>query len=257
MLRTMLVGMPEVTVATLNLFNRLGRWGERAPLLVEQFVELQPDVIGLQEVDLMIDQGNWLVHMVNSRLGTGDYRIYHVTSPGRLAFMLANAIVTRLPVAGHETLDLLGGERTAQRVRLQVGQSEFDFYNTHLHHPLDARELRLEQARRLQHWIEERSGDRPVAAVGDFNARPDEPAVAAMKELLASAHESAQGREPEQTWPTPINTFDPDPPGCLDYIFVRGLHVRECRLAFDRPHPHDPSLYPSDHLGLVARISFS
>lgn len=253
----MLVPVPDITVATLNLFNRLGRWGERAPLLVEQLAELQPDVIGLQEVDLVIDQGNWLVHMVNSRLGPQEYQIRHVTSPGRLAFVLANAVMTRLPVLAHETLDLLAGERTAQRLRLRVDSSEFDFYNTHLHHPLEARDLRLEQARRLLAWMEERSGSRPLAAAGDFNGRPDEPAIAAMKERLRSAHESAQGSEPEKTWPTPVNTFDPDPPGCLDYIFVRGARVSECRLAFDRAHPHDPTLYPSDHLGLLARLSLA
>ena len=41
-------------------------------------------------------------------------------------------------------------------------------------------------------------------------------------------------------------------PGCLDYIWVRGaVRVTEARLAFDRPHPDDPTLYPSDHLGIV------
>ena len=86
--------MAEVTVATLNLFNRAGRWAERLPLLVEQFLELMPDVTGLQEVDLVIDQGNWLAHLVNSRFGEEAYTIRHVTSPGRLAPWLANAVMT-------------------------------------------------------------------------------------------------------------------------------------------------------------------
>ena len=61
--------MPEVTIATLNLFNRVGRWGERAPLVVEQVAETAPDVIGLQEVDLLIDQGHWLADRLNLWLG--------------------------------------------------------------------------------------------------------------------------------------------------------------------------------------------
>ncbi len=247
--------MTEITVATLNLFNRLGRWGERAPVLVEQFVELQPDVIGLQEVDLVIDQGNWLVHMVNARLGSEVYQVRHVTSPGRFAMWMANAIMTRLPVVAHEMLDLLGGERTAQRVRLQTKGGRFDFYNTHLHHPMDAGELRREQAERLLDWIAS-WGKGPLAAAGDYNARPDEGTVATMKRTLVSAYEAAHGHEPEKTWPTPINTFDPDPPGCLDYIFVGGARVLGCDLAFDRPHQYDPTLFPTDHLGLAARLSF-
>ena len=44
-------------------------------------------------------------------------------------------------------------------------------------------------------------------------------------------------------------------PECLDYIWVTGVvTVASCRLAFDRPDPDDPTLYPSDHLGLSARL---
>ena len=44
-------------------------------------------------------------------------------------------------------------------------------------------------------------------------------------------------------------------PGCLDYIWIRGgIRVRTARLAFDRPAVGDPTLYPSDHLGLVADL---
>jgi endonuclease/exonuclease/phosphatase family metal-dependent hydrolase len=45
-------------------------------------------------------------------------------------------------------------------------------------------------------------------------------------------------------------------PGCLDYIWVRGgIRVASVRLAFDRPAVGDPTLYPSDHLGLVAELA--
>jgi len=88
--------------------------------------------------------------------------------------------------------------------------------------------------------------------VGDFNAYPEEPTVALMKARFASAYEEAHGREPEKTWPTPVNTFDPSPPGCLDYAFVAGRPRPRGGLAFDRPHPSDASLFPSDHLGVMA-----
>ena len=61
-----------------------------------------------------------------------------------------------------------------------------------------------------------------TVVVGDFNAYEGEPAVDLMKGRFVSAHEAAHGREPEKTWPTPVNTFDPSPPGCLDYEFVDG-----------------------------------
>ena len=50
--------------------------------------------------------------------------------------------------------------------------------------------------------------------------------------------------------------------GTLDYIFVtppapgRPSPVLEARLAFHSPAEHDPTLYPSDHFGLAARLIF-
>jgi hypothetical protein len=42
---------------------------------------------------------------------------------------------------------------------------------------------------------------------------------------------------------------------CLDYIWVRGpIRVTDARLVFDRPDPDDPTLYPSDHVGVAARL---
>ena len=95
--------------------------------------------------------------------------------------------------------------------------------------------------------------------VGDFNAEPEEPAYARMVEAgFTSAFAAANGAEPDVTWPSGIKApgmdLDGDP-GCLDYIWVRGpIAVESCRIAFDRPAAHDATLYPSDHLGLSARL---
>ena len=74
-----------------------------------------------------------------------------------------------------------------------------------------------------------------------------------------SAHLEANGAEPAVTWPSGLQApgMDTDgPPGCLDYVWVRGaIRVESCGLAFDRPAVGDPTLYPSDHLGLSARIT--
>jgi hypothetical protein len=68
----------------------------------------------------------------------------------------------------------------------------------------------------------------------------------------------ANGHEPDVTWPSGIQApgMDTDgDPGCLDYIWVRGaIAVDTCRLAFDRPAVDDATIYPSDHIGLVASI---
>ena len=75
---------------------------------------------------------------------------------------------------------------------------------------------------------------------------------------FASAYAAANGTEPAVTWPSglvaPGMDTDGDP-DCLDYIWVRGaVGVAEARLCFDRPAVGDPTLYPSDHLGVAARL---
>jgi endonuclease/exonuclease/phosphatase family metal-dependent hydrolase len=95
--------------------------------------------------------------------------------------------------------------------------------------------------------------------LGDFNAEPDEPTYRHMLGAgYRSAFAEANGAEPPVTWPSGLQApaMDTDgPPGCLDYIWLRGdVRVIDARLAFDRPDPTDPTLYPSDHLGLAAHL---
>ncbi|MGB2696090.1 MAG: endonuclease/exonuclease/phosphatase family protein [Dehalococcoidia bacterium] len=251
--------MTDITVATLNLFNKVGRWGERLPLVVEQMIELGPDVIGLQEVDIGIDQGMSLCRLVNSRIADQPrYRVLHMGRTGRAAHVQAIAVMSRLPVEAHEGLDYLSYEGVAQRLRLQLnGDHTLDFYNTHLHFPPEATEERVAQAKKLLAWSETWSGAAAKVIVGDFNAYTGEPTVALMKERFASAHEAVHGREPDKTWPTPVNTYDPSPPGTLDYVFVDGARITDARVVFDKPHPLDGDLFPSDHLGVMAKLAIS
>jgi endonuclease/exonuclease/phosphatase family metal-dependent hydrolase len=250
--------MATVTVATLNLFNKTGRWGERCPLVVDQMLELLPDVIALQEVDLTIDQGMALARLINVRLREVEqprYKVHHMTRPGRAAHVMSLAVMSRLPVEAHEGLDYLTFEGVAQRLRIRLDDgATLDFYNTHLHFPPEAREERVAQVKRLLPWIDTWQGAGAVAVAGDYNAYPGEPVLDLMKQRFVSAHEAANGREPEKTWPTPVNTYDKSPAGCLDYIFVSGAKVLEAGLAFNKPHVLDADLFPSDHLGVYAKL---
>ncbi len=248
--------MTAVRVATLNLFNKSGRWAERMPLVVDQMVALSPDVIGLQEVDLTIDQGMALCRLVNAHLADEPhYRIYHVTRPGVAAHFLAQAVMTRLPLEAHEGLDLLSYEGVAQRLRLRLAGGELlDFYNNHLHFPPEATQERLAQADKMLAWSETWSGADATCIVGDFNAYAGEPTLDLMKADFVSAYESVHGHEPEKTWPTPVNTYDPSPHGCLDYVFVKDAAVTDASLAFDTPSKMDKDLFPSDHIGVIALL---
>jgi endonuclease/exonuclease/phosphatase family metal-dependent hydrolase len=124
--------------------------------------------------------------------------------------------------------------------------------------PADANE-RDRQTAALVEWLDGGPATDGVIAMGDFNAHPAEPAYTRMTAAgFRSASVEANGAEPDVTGPTglqaPAMDTDGDP-RCLDYIWVRGpIRVTEARLAFDRPDVTDPTLYPSDHVGVAARL---
>jgi beta-glucosidase len=245
-----------VKVATLNLFNRMGQWGHRAPLVIDQLEELAPDVIGLQEVDLMLDQGMWVSRQINGRMGEQPhYRIKHAANPGQRASFHGIATLSRLTFEDHEILDLMTFERVAQRMVFRAEGKPFVFVNVHLHHPVEAQQERVEQLETMFAWLDRDTRGLPAVIVGDFNAyaEPPEPAVKLMKSRYRSAYETVHGREPEWTWTTPVNTYDDSPHGTLDYIFVSPeCNIRDAGLAFDKPDRLDANMFPSDHIGLYA-----
>jgi endonuclease/exonuclease/phosphatase family metal-dependent hydrolase len=245
--------MPRIKVATLNLFNRMSDWELRMPLVVDQLVELMPDVIGFQEVDLMIDQGMMLSRAVNERLpGQPHYRIKHATTPGLMASIFGIGTLAKVECVEHEVLDLMSFDRIAQRMVYVAGGARFALVNTHLHHPPEAVDERAGQAEYILRWLD-RHASLPTVVSGDFNSYEGERTIEIMKGRFRSAFEAANGHEPEKTWPTPVNTFDKAPAGTLDYIYVSPeFKIAEAGLAFDRPAPDKPDLYPSDHLGLYA-----
>jgi endonuclease/exonuclease/phosphatase family metal-dependent hydrolase len=255
--------MATLTVATLNLYGPPFRREERGPLVVQQLLDVRPDIIGFQEVDLTVDRGNWVCDRFNELLRQADgvqYRIYHVANPTRAVTRGALAVMTHLPLSFHDGVDYLvdlDWNRTAQRVRVELDGATLDFYNTHFHYLLGAAgdEIRREQSNKLLRWMDSHGWTAPKVLVGDFNAWPDSEPVRILKEKLASAYEAAHGAEPDKTWPSPLVKQANAPDWTLDYIFITGdVRVLDAHVVFDQPDPADPTLYPSDHFGLAAPI---
>ena len=248
--------MTHLDVATLNLRNIADRWPERLPLLLTDMAALQPDLLGLQECVFAVGQDRVL-----ASAGAGRYEI-HQGWAGRPEY--GNSALLRAPLAcvagaAPERLDL-GRNRSALRVLVAVpGAADVAFVVTHLHHVPADEDVREDEARTLVAWLAERPTAGGTIVVGDFNAEPVEATYRVMGEAgFQSASLEANGVEPAVTWPSGIQApgMDVDgEPGCLDYIWLSGpLRATACRLAFDRPAVDDPTLYPSDHLGLVARV---
>jgi endonuclease/exonuclease/phosphatase family metal-dependent hydrolase len=245
--------MDRLHVATLNIRNLADRWPERLPLLLADMAALQPDLLGLQEVVYPMHQDR-----VIGAAGEGHYAAFR-SCAGRPEY--GNSLLVREPLATDvsERLDL-GLNRSALRAVVQLGNGiDLQIVVTHLHHEVNGAAERDRQARQLLEWIE--TGERTSVEIvmGDFNAHPEQLAARRMRAGgYRSAFAEAHGSDPAVTWPSGIQApgMDTDgDPACLDYIWLRGpVRVTSARLAFDRPDPHDPTLYPSDHLGISAHL---
>jgi endonuclease/exonuclease/phosphatase family metal-dependent hydrolase len=261
--------MAELTVVSLNLLNDLTFWDLRAPLIVAELRRLNPDVIALQEVALPLNNAQWLAEQL------GGYTVHLQPKTGARREHEALALLSRLPVTAPDGLELIHQDRVAQRITVRVGDAPLVIANTHLLAWLTDATPRREQVRRLLAWLPR---DAPVIVCGDFNALPHFRAIKMMRARFVSAYFAAHGHEPAFTWPTPLDRGKgwrhrarelllrlggialrrtPRWCGTLDYIFVdRALTVRACERAFTQPARDNPRLYPSDHLGLVARLNW-
>ena len=245
--------MDRLHVATLNIRNLADRWFERLPLLLADMATLQPDLLGLQEVVYVMQQDRLI-----GAAGEGQYGVVRGWA-GRPEY--GNSLLVREPLVAADTERLdLGLSRSALRsiVKLPRGSSVLVVV-THLHHLTPDETRRDEQAASILSWLDGAPAADATIVMGDFNADPAEPAPSRLREAgFRSAYEDANGSEPTVTWPSGLQApaMDTDgPPECLDYIWVRGAaRVESARLVFDLPDPEDPTIYPSDHLGIAARL---
>lgn len=246
--------MSRLRVATLNLRNLMDRWDERMPLVLADMRALQPDLLGLQEVMYPLQQDRLI-----GAAGEGRYEAHRAWAQRP---EWGNAVLVKSPLAGRqvERLELAFGRSALQVVVDLAGGGTLAFVTTHLHHPPEAAAERDAEAAELLRWLDAGPATDATVLAGDFNANPSEPAYASIAAAgFRSAFLEANGAEPAVTWPSgldaPAKDTDGDP-ACLDYIWLRGaVRPVDVRLAWDRPAVGDPTLYPSDHFGIVADLA--
>ena len=245
--------MDRLHVATLNILNLADRWPERLPLILADMAALQPDLLALQEVVYVMQQDR-----VIGAAGEGRYKAIRGWA-GRPEY--GNSLLVRSPLVARdpERLDLGLGRSAIRAVVDMPGGTSVLVVVTHLHHLGRDETARDEQTAALLDWLDRAPAVPVTIAMGDFNADPGEPTYARMRAAgFRSAFAEANGQDPPVTWPSGLQApaMDTDgSPECLDYIWVRGeVRVLSARLAFDRPDPEDPTLYPSDHLGISATL---
>lgn len=262
-----------LSIGTLNLRLHIDAWEKRGPLMVEQIAEVHPHLLALQECWLPIRQGEWLAEQLNARLvprGLAPYTLVQRPKWGFEGGSESVGVLSRLPLVSSAGVDLPGG-RVAQSATVDYDGCLLEFVSVHLHFgpPNAADGIRRSQIRTMLGWLDERhhaeekAGRKvPLTAIaGDFNAPPNSEAVSLMRARWKSAYPAANGREPDWTFGTALADRNNVARGVtpfkevMDYIFVPPkMKVCRARLFCHTPAPHDPELYASDHIGLVAEV---
>ena len=245
----------KLRIATLNMEQDHKRWDLRRHLIVEQLAAIDPDLFAMNEVCVPLQTARWIQKTMREQHGR-DYALVQQTRTNGLSAIEAEALLTRLPIVETGNLDFRTRDIVALVARVLVGEMPVDVYVTHLFMSRGEESLRVYQAHQLLEWIGSRDDVMARIVCGDFNATLDKPSAT----LMATTF------KPTQTAPTaftPLADRDgsvshptwPRMDRCIDYIWVTGpIEVITSEVCFDRGHPEDPALYPSDHAGVWADL---
>ena len=266
--------MASVTVATLNIWNRLGPWEARLDVIRSELGRLDPDVIGLQEIIFM--QGEHEVNQAEDIARGLGYQVALGRGVDATPWGLCNAVLSRWPITRSATFSLPGTSESRSVVFAEIDSpaGKLPFFSTHLNWKLDEGHVREQQVQALTSFVRKMSpaespGSLPPVVVGDFNAEPDSDEIRYMRGLtslggnsvyfadcFAVAGDGSRGTTFARRNPYALALREPD--RRIDYIFVAGPDDKlrgeplSARVCFDEPAG---DVWPSDHFGVIATIS--
>ncbi len=196
--------------------------------------ELDADVVAAQEV-LRPDGGEDPLRDVARRLG---YHMAFVVTRQHKRGLLGNAVLSRWPIAGAESVNLSFGRlerRAALAVRLAIGSTYLTVAATHL------ALVDRTRARQVKALLEHpRLAEGPAVLIGDMNAWRPTAASRSLDSAFTARHHN-------KLWPASYPSVRPVM--ALDRIYVRGAHVLTMAA-----HESVAARRGSDHLPVTASI---
>ncbi|MBL1104493.1 endonuclease/exonuclease/phosphatase family protein [Streptomyces sp. 5-8] len=267
-------------VLTWNLWWRFGPWEERRKAILTVLRDLQPDIIGLQEVWARGGENlaGWLASDLDMHWTWAPVRKPERwrSRLGDSTIDIGNAVLSRWPIVRHDVLPLPAREedddgRLALYACVDAPAHQVPFFTAHLTSATDASAVRCRQVRALAEFVSShsRGSDFPAVITGDFNAWPDSDEVrlfggyktapAVPGQVFLDAWEYAAPGQPSATWnaANPYVAAGFAPSVRIDYIHVgqpgpRGLgSVGSVRRAGDEPVD---GVWPSDHAAVLAEL---
>jgi endonuclease/exonuclease/phosphatase family metal-dependent hydrolase len=271
----------QITIVDYNIFHGLynedqapnyDRFQDRLMLLANELARLKPDIVVLQEVVLSPPKDYPDVRAVLLAALGGEYKAIFGEAGGERIDegTVGRMTLTRLPVVSAANRAVFQG-RSAHRVTVQTKGGVLDIYNVHLEGPELVGQQKLEITKLLTFIDANGRNQNPVIVTGDFNSRPDDEAITAMKEFGFTDVEAQkfdvtcdkQG-DPGCTHATFSKIQDnPKPPqdARIDYMFARGGADITVKVLDAGPFMNQPLrdqygalLWTSDHIGIQAKL---
>jgi endonuclease/exonuclease/phosphatase family metal-dependent hydrolase len=269
--------MQRLKVMTLNIWHRERDWNARLAVLRRELASLAPDVLGLQEVlELTASAGSARNQAQEVAHELGYEVVYSRAQTLGPGLEFGNALLSRFPIAAHETVALPGAETGESRsllcARVQAPHAEVPVFVTHLNWKLHHGAVRLRQLTQIVDEIEQRApvgGSYPPILMGDFNAEPESDEIRWMRgyatlngrsiffaDAWAYGGDGGPGFTFDRRNPNAARSHEP--PRRIDYIFVRGPDAKlrgeplATRVVLDR---EQDGVWASDHFGLYTELS--
>ena len=248
----------SLSFLSLNIWFDSEDWPARFELMLKEIRELDPDIIGLQEVIQRQDLDNQAMQLADS---LGYYYYFDSVDDESRDTRFGNAIVSRYPIeeTNFRALKPIDAYRKVVHTRISVDGQALDVYNTHLHNPREATDTRRTQMRDMLDFIDETSTSDLVFVTGDFNANPDWEEMDVMYERFIDVYPIFHENHLDPEHST-LNYHLGHSQRRIDYVFFEEkssdfLTPVSTEIVLDEPDEND--IYPSDHFGVLAIFDVS
>lgn len=262
----------SVDVMTINLRHDVDEWERRFALIADEIVRLDPDLIGLQEIEITgVDQTQALLDLIAERGGAAyeSYQELKIWPYGALTGE-GVGVLSRYPIVETGLKDLVEGGRVAVWTRVEVEDGyQLDFFNTHLesegNDEMTGDQIRTQQAGFMVEFMAGAGDERIQILTGDMNTTDDTEAYAALVAGgLVDTYLAVHGDETATTGNTsPIvlmEGVEQDPQRRIDFIFASdapppdGAEVTPVDSIVCFQNHDEAGFYPSDHLGVMTTL---
>jgi endonuclease/exonuclease/phosphatase family metal-dependent hydrolase len=245
----------ELTVLTYNIWHDQRDWPARSAVMFPELSEINPDILGLQEVLQHADLPNQAASIAEE---LGYQMFFSSVDPPEQEKRYGNAILTRHPIVASSMHKLapLNDYRTVAHVVIEIEGRLLDIYNTHLHHTGEGGAIRAEQIADLMAFIQRTRQGSQTILMGDFNASPDWPELAPLHTAYTDTF-ALFVEDPTSEIHATLNHHVGHSKRRIDHLFLErttSSWITPISSAIVLNEPGPGGVWPSDHFGIVTRF---